>query len=321
MKSKLIVLTTGDTDGVGLEVTLKALAHIGPKRGITFAVWRDEKSASPLWKRVQQRFPHIVAAADIKDLLTLKNLPSTALIDIRSPLSPAAWVEQTAQACMKKQVHALVTGPISKGVVKKHNPNDLGHTEILARVSKNQNLTMYFHGSVFSVALLSAHLPLKKVPAALSQKRVLQTLANINFVRPLFPKKRLRVGVLGLNPHAGEQGLLGNEEKNVLLPAITKARQKYSHLFISNPLVPDATFLPQNQKQHDIYIACYHDQGLIPFKIVHGQNHGCQITLGLPFVRTSVDHGTAKDIFNKNRANPGSMIDAIEQAIALLKKS
>jgi 4-hydroxy-L-threonine phosphate dehydrogenase PdxA len=118
--------------------------------------------------------------------------------------------------------------------------------------------------------------------------------------------------LLGLNPHAGEKGIIGSEEGQVFSHALSSVRAAGMKVF--GPLSPDAAFMKENWKQYSLYVCCYHDQGLIPFKMIHGQDDGVHVTVGLPFIRTSVDHGTAKDIFGKNRANPQSMLAAIKLA-------
>jgi 4-hydroxythreonine-4-phosphate dehydrogenase len=130
------------------------------------------------------------------------------------------------------------------------------------------------------------------------------------------PKSKRKVGVLGINPHAGEIKNLGFEERNIISPAIHEA-QSLGHP-VDGPLVPDVAFQNPNYKKYPLFIAMYHDQGLIPFKMLHKKNHGVQISLNTPFVRVSVDHGTAKDIFGKNKADPTSMISAIKTALKIV---
>ena len=125
------------------------------------------------------------------------------------------------------------------------------------------------------------------------------------------------MALVGLNPHAGEKGLIGKFESENLKPVLTQIKKKHS---VEGPLVPDAAFFDDNWKKYSTYVCLYHDQGLIPFKMVHGQDSGVHLTLGLPFIRTSVDHGTAKNIFGKNKANPNSMIEAVDWAIKLAKR-
>ena len=168
---------------------------------------------------------------------------------------------------------------------------------------------MGFVGKDFHVLLATDHIPISSVQRVLEQKKHLSAVANgCREFSKLF-KSKGDICVLGLNPHAGEKGILGSFEKKFY----SKKRKGFTV-----PLSPDAAFLKTNWKKFKFYLAQYHDQGLIPFKMHHGQDNGVHITIGLPFLRTSVDHGTAKEIYNKNRANPASMIQAIQLNIKLL---
>jgi 4-hydroxythreonine-4-phosphate dehydrogenase len=175
---------------------------------------------------------------------------------------------------------------------------------------------MSFWGDKFNLVLATSHIPLRDMASQLTPPTIENCIQVALMSRRLLParKKILPVGVLGLNPHAGENGLIGTEERDMLCPLIRKLRN--SGVEIEGPLVPDAAFLPKNLKRYSFYVALYHDQGLIPFKLLNG-SRGAQVSLGLPFVRTSVDHGTAKDIFGLNKADPSSMKFAIELALKL----
>uniref|UniRef100_UPI0039E623D4 4-hydroxythreonine-4-phosphate dehydrogenase PdxA n=1 Tax=Bdellovibrio sp. TaxID=28201 RepID=UPI0039E623D4 len=196
---------------------------------------------------------------------------------------------------------------------------DLGHTDILKRLSKTQYVNMGFVGNKFNVVLATAHEPLSQIAKTLNLQVLQEALLNANELRKKLPatQKSKPIGILGLNPHAGERGLIGHEETD-LFPKILAFAHKRK-IPVEGPLVPDAAFFPNNWKRFSLYLALYHDQGLIPFKMIHGQDSGVHISLGIPFVRTSVDHGTAKDIFGKNKANPQSMIDALRWAIKLAR--
>ncbi|MGE3758312.1 MAG: 4-hydroxythreonine-4-phosphate dehydrogenase PdxA, partial [Pseudobdellovibrionaceae bacterium] len=172
-------------------------------------------------------------------------------------------------------------------------------------------------GSKFSVVLATGHQPTKKAIENLDSKVLTSAIKAALELRSLLPKekKNLPVGVLGVNPHAGESGLLGSEEDELIKPVIDAFRTEKSA--VEGPLVPDAAFLPKMWKKYSVYVAAYHDQGLIPFKTVHQHQSGVHISMGLPFVRTSVDHGTAKDIFGRNIADYRSMLESIEWCIKL----
>lgn len=312
----ILAVTTGDQDGVGPEVTYKALGMLGPQAGAAILVYRSPYVSKTLLRAADRRWQRFQVDS-LEDALASRFTPDM-LIEIVSEEFPPLWVEEVARAAMKKRVSALVTAPLSKTLIQSAGLREVGHTEILSRIAKSKPLTMSFWGPEFSVALGSTHIPLKSVASRLTLDGLIHHLRQVVLHFPKPTRRPLRVGVVGLNPHAGETGLIGQEEQKIFLPALKKMRKEFPRVAFSDPLVPDAAFLPKNQKNYDVFFCVYHDQGLIPFKMAHGQSRGCQISLGLPFVRTSVDHGTAKDLFGKNRADAGSMVDALQTAMTLL---
>ncbi len=310
-----IAITTGDHDGIGLEVAVKALLEIGPQKNVQFILWRSKKSSHQNLKALNKKFQRL----QVSSLQEALEINGTALVEIGSDLSPGHWVEETARACMKNEVQALCTGPLSKTTIKDAGFKDLGHTDILKRVSGSKKVHMGFVGDKFSVVLTTGHIAISQVSKHLSFSTLTEAILHANSLRLQMPKSQQKkpLGILGLNPHAGEDGLIGQEELFLFSELSNWAKE--NKILLEGPLVPDAAFFPQNWKKYSIYVALYHDQGLIPFKMIHGQDSGVHITLGIPFVRTSVDHGTAKDIFNKNKANPSSMIDALRCAIKIAR--
>lgn len=310
-----IALTTGDIDGIGFEVTAKALHNLGPQKNVQFILWRHESAPTRYLKLLDQKFERITVDSFEEAL----KIDGSYLIDIDSDLSPAKWVEISAKACFKKRIQAMATGPLSKTSIKEAGLKDLGHTDILKRVSSIRHAHMGFAGEHFNVVLATGHLPVKEISRHISFNVLAEALLNANTLRQALPaaRKNKPIALLGLNPHAGEQGLIGTEERLYFPELLAFAKERA--IPVVGPLVPDAAFFAQNWKRYSIYLATYHDQGHIPFKMAHGQDSGVHITLGIPFVRTSVDHGTAKDIFGKNKANPNSMIDAIRWAVKLAR--
>lgn len=310
-----IALTTGDVDGIGFEVTAKALDQIGPQKNVQFILWRSPQASTKYLHLIDKKWERKTVETFDKAL----SLETANLIDLCSGMSPAHWVEETAKACRKRDLQGMATGPLSKTSIKNAGFEDLGHTDILKRISKVKSVNMGFLGHEFNVVLATGHIPLVDVSKALNLKTLQNALLNTNILREKIPSssKRKPIGILGLNPHAGESGLIGQEEKSLF-----KKIHAFAHAHsipIEGPLVPDAAFLKKNWKKYSVFLTLYHDQGLIPFKMVHGQDSGVHVSLGLPFVRTSVDHGTAKDIFGLDKANPNSMIDAIRWAIKLAR--
>lgn len=318
-----IAITTGDLDGIGLEVSAKALDELGPRAKTVFFFFRSSRASDFYLKKIDRYFERVVVddlrqGLEFFSLLKKENdLSSRILIDVASDAAPAIWVEQAAQACMKKTLHALVTAPLSKTGIHAAGLGDMGHTDILKRIGGAPFVHMGFAGDSFNVVLATAHLPLAEVPAKLTAQNLQNALLSANELRSYLPvaKRKKPIGILGLNPHAGENGLIGQEELRLWPGLEAFARRK--KIPVQGPLVPDAAFLRQNWNRFSVFLALYHDQGLIPFKCVHGQQSGVHISLGLPFVRTSVDHGTARDIFGQNKAHPHSMIDAIRWGLRL----
>ncbi len=314
-KIKKIIITTGDLDGIGLEVTLKALAKIGPQKNTFFILMRSKKASEKSLSSLDRKFNRVTASS-LQQALNI-SLNKNTLIDVASSESPPKWVEDAAKVCLKKLAHGLVTAPMSKELIVKSGFSDIGHTDILSRVSKTKNLCMGFVGDKFNVVLATGHIPHKNVSQTLTLTRLKSAISKAEGFSKQLGLTKKPIGLLGLNPHAGERGLIGKEESKDIKLAVAWSKKKKIRL--AGPLVPDAAFLRGNWPKYSCYVACYHDQGLIPFKMIHGQDSGCHISLGLPFIRTSVDHGTAKDIFGKNRANPNSMISALQCCLRLSK--
>ena len=321
--SKKVLITTGDSDGIGLEVAEKALRDLGPQRDVHFFIWRAPSSYPKNLVRLKASF-RVVSFTDVDTAFAFflsDEMSSKVLVEVISDKSPAIWVETSARWCLDPRIHGMVTGPISKTEIQKSGMKDMGHTDILKRISKTSDVFMGFIGNQFSVLLATAHIPISDVPKKLSSETLKAPLLAADQLRRMLPKKfqARPLGVLGLNPHAGESGMIGDAEVNIF-PRLLQFAQE-SKIACQGPLVPDAAFLKEQWKKYSVYLAMYHDQGLIPFKMIHGQDVGVHVSVGLPFIRTSVDHGTAKDIFGKNKANSASMRDAIQTCLRLDKST
>ncbi len=228
-------------------------------------------------------------------------------------------LRESAKLGISKKIKALITGPVSKEMINKTNRGFNGQTDELAKLCKvNPNeVIMLFSANDLRLALFTRHIPLKEVSLKITKKTLYNFLIKLNKeLKKWFKIKNPKIAVLGLNPHAGENGLFGKEEKNIITPVIKKLNK--SGLKIFGPLSPDGTlakagqgFLLKKKQKYDVYVSFYHDQGLPMFKAVAGLN-GVNITLGLPFLRVSVDHGTAFDIAGKNIASPQGLISAIK---------
>ncbi len=241
-----------------------------------------------------------------------------------------AMLDIAIAGCLQKKFSAMVTAPIQKSTIAATGVPFSGHTEYLAqhsgmniRCAHSGQVVMMLMGpqtlradrAILRVALATTHIPLTHVPSALTSEGILQTLKTIDdALRMRFRIAKPRILVAGLNPHAGEAGQLGNEEITIMMPALEQARA--IGLTVQGPLPADTLFQPRYLDQADCVLAMYHDQGLGPLKYATF-GEGVNVTLGLPFVRTSVDHGTALDLVGTGKASPSSMLAAINTALEL----
>ncbi len=308
---KKILMTSGDPNGVGLEVTAKALEQLGPQRGAQFYIFRSTLGEATQTARLDKHFKRLVVSSWEQAQKIKPNFQT--LIDIQSSEPAPRWVEVAARACHGGFASGLVTAPLSKTLIQKSGYKKAkGHTEILQQITGASDVHMVFIGQHFNVLLATGHIPLEQVPRTLTKKKLETALQHALALRKVL-KKSLQhkpVALLGLNPHAGEAGLLGKQELQIFSPLI----KKYQN--VVGPLPPDVAFLKKNWDQFSVFVCPYHDQGLIPFKMIHGAQ-GYHLTFGLPFIRTSVDHGTAFDIYGKNKADPSSMKAAIQACLKL----
>lgn len=311
---KRLAITSGDEDGVGFEVSAKALHRLGPQKGFQFYLFRSKNSETRYLKLIDKKFKRILVHT-LDEALEIKSSSSRVLFDICSDDSAPKNVEVAAKACKNRLLNGLVTAPLSKTLIQTCGYRAKGHTEILQTITKTKNVHMVFIGHHFNVLLVTGHTPLRRVNQVLDKKCLIGALSHAEQLRKILASKLRNkpIALLGLNPHAGELGVLGQEEVKLFSQVLLKFPN------VHGPLVPDAAFLKKNWSRYSLFVCCYHDQGLIPFKLVHGTKSGYHLTFGLPFVRTSVDHGTAKDIFGKNKADYSSMKEAIQACTQLAK--
>ncbi|HSU78135.1 MAG TPA: 4-hydroxythreonine-4-phosphate dehydrogenase PdxA [Burkholderiales bacterium] len=226
-----------------------------------------------------------------------------------------AVLDRAIAGCRSGEFAAMVTAPVQKSVINDAGIAFTGHTEYLAEHSAAEHVVMMLVGGGLRVALATTHLPLTDVPRAISTAGLFATLKVLDAdLRRRFRIARPRILVAGLNPHSGESGHLGHEDSDLIAPAIAAARA--AGIEASGPLAADTLFVPERLRNADAVLAMYHDQGLPVLKYA-SFGRGVNVTLGLPFVRTSVDHGTALDIAGSGRADPGSLREALELAIEL----
>lgn len=322
----LIGLTMGDPHGIGPEVIVKALASTDIRAAARFVIFGKheylEQAAatagiSPFWWRTpRQQGPRVgsgVLVSDFEDIPAPPPANGKRSPDAQCGFASFQFVEEAVRHLRDGALDGLVTGPISKQSWALSKIAHRGHTELLADRFDTRRVTMAFVAGSLRVALASAHLPLFDLRNQFTIGLVNQPIDLLDrALREWFGIEEPHIGVLGLNPHAGEGGLLGEEEARVIEPALTMARN--GGVRASGPLSPDTAFVLHIREQFDGLVAMYHDQALIPLKM-HAFHSAVSITLGLPAVRTSPVHGTAFDIAGRNLANPGSMCSAIRLAI------
>lgn len=301
----VIGITLGDPFGIGPEVIAKALSAPRVKNKSDFLVIGDFNLFRSFRK---ERFPY--------EFFDLKNVPSNK-IQFGKPTTLGAQASldylDTAISLLKtKQIHALVTAPVCKESICSLGVRFQGHTEYLAQAFHTRKFGMMFVSEELKTILVTRHIPLKSVSQELTQRNIFETIELVDAsLKKYFRIRKPRVAVCGLNPHAGEGGVLGDEEVLKIIPAMRRARQQGIQVF--GPLPGDTAFIPQQRKLYDAFVAMYHDQGLIMIKGLYFDSV-VNFTCGLPFIRTSPAHGTAFDIAGKNVADPTSMIHAIKLA-------
>jgi 4-hydroxythreonine-4-phosphate dehydrogenase len=225
-------------------------------------------------------------------------------------------IVRAVDAAKSGDVDAIATAPVNKEAFRLAGLPWAGHTDLLAHLTGAPHVAMMFHSDALRVVLATVHVALADVPRTLTQASLERTIALTALSLPLFDKVQPRIVVAGLNPHAGEHGLFGREELDVIAPAVDACRGR--GIDVQGPFPADTVFVRARRGEFDVVVACYHDQGLIPVKLLaFGQ--AVNVTLGLPIIRTSVDHGTAFDIAGKGIADAGSMIAAVLLAARLAR--
>jgi 4-hydroxythreonine-4-phosphate dehydrogenase len=324
-----IGITMGDPTGIGPEIIVKALSMEEPFQACRPIVFGDPEVLS---RAIQMR--NLSAALEI-----IEEIPEQGYLPRKIFLFPVSQLElsslrfgQPDRACGEAMVKyieeavkrvsdgsldAMTTCPINKRAMNAAGCPFPGHTELLADLTQASSVAMMFLGSRWRIVLVTTHLPLKDVSKWITTNRILSTLRLTDKeMKKYFGIPHPKIAVLGLNPHCGEEGLLGEEEKREIIPAIAEA--KSLGMDVEGPFPADSFFNLSGPYTFDVVISMYHDQGLIPMKMFDFKE-AVNFTLGLPFIRTSVDHGTAYDIAGKGLADPYNLIKAILAASNILK--
>jgi 4-hydroxythreonine-4-phosphate dehydrogenase len=315
-------ITLGDPSGVGPEVALKALARLDAADPFRYLIFGDQALLNRLNRALRLNLPlrpyqEGQEAGKFSFLHSGAELPETLACgsSIAAESAMAALTEGASFALAGK-LDGIVTAPVNKESIIRLGRPFMGQTEYLSALAKTERTAMMLlgvddRGRWLRVALVTTHLPIRKVADALTTAKVLQTIQLAAQSCCDLGLPRARVGVCGLNPHAGEGGEIGTEEITIINPAVEAAKQ--SGIDVVGPLAADTLFYYAYNGHYDAVVAMYHDQGLGPLKMI-GFESGINWTLGLPFIRTSPDHGTAYDIAGQNKANPESMLAAINLA-------
>lgn len=289
MAKPRIGITVGDPAGIGPEIARKATS---------------DPSVLALCEPVIYG-PHDEAA--------LRTFPTGRISAEAGRAAYDAIIRAVEDACARR-IAALVTAPINKESFAAAGLPWRGHTDLLAHLTRAPRVAMMFYADTLRVVLATVHIPLAEVSAALTEARVEEVIALTAEELPRFGFPSPRLAVCGLNPHAGEHGVIGQEDEQVLRPAIE--RRRAAGVDVAGPFPADTIFLRAMKGEFDAVIACYHDQGLIPVKMA-AFGRAVNVTLGLPVIRTSVDHGTAFDIAGRGVADPSSLIEAVKLAVRL----
>jgi 4-hydroxythreonine-4-phosphate dehydrogenase len=322
-----IALTMGDPNGVGPEITVKALWHLKDSEIADWILVGDEDIFNAASKLLGLPLKFESVSSDTLECGTQdiwrvvstghKLKPHPGVMEKESAQAAYQAMETAASLCTSKKTSGMVTAPISKEAFHQIGIKFPGQTEILAKSAQVDKTVMCFIAGQLRVALATTHLPLKDVPGALSIEGLSRTIGILHdFLSDVLKLSDPLIGVCALNPHGGEGGIFGIEEESIILPAIRRILSR--GIRISGPVPADVIF--QRAETYDAILALYHDQGMIPVKRIAGMR-AVNVTLGLPFIRTSPDHGTAFDIAWSGKVDPTSMMEAMTLAAELVIKS
>jgi 4-hydroxythreonine-4-phosphate dehydrogenase len=311
-KLRKLAITIGDPAGIGPEIVLKSLLSDEVRRTCRPLVIGSRIVLEEAAEKMGLSFDP--ATHDVLDTSDIKGPFPSGKASADGGKACVAYIRKAAELAMMRIVDAIVTAPISKEALKMAGFGWPGHTEMLAELSGTKDYAMVLCGGPLKVILTTIHTAFKNVPDMVTRDKVLQTIMLAQKACRMMGIMEPRIAVAGLNPHAGEAGIFGDEEIRHISPAIEEALAM--GIPVSGPYPPDALFHKAFRGDFDIVVCMYHDQGLIPLKMIAFEK-GVNMTVGLPFVRTSPDHGTAYDIAWKGIANPSSMIEAIKLAAQL----
>ena len=319
-------ITMGDAAGIGAEITLKALADENIQKICSPVIIGDAAYLRETARDIGLEFDFVKAAGNLPKsqnqivVHDLCNLPDEIILGEDSGVTghaAAEYIESAVRLWREKKIDAICTAPISKKAIALGGYDFPGHTEFLAHLTDTEEFAMSFFAENLRVVLLSTHISLRHAIELIKKENLVELIKFSHQALSKLLKKNVKIAVAGLNPHASEGGMFGTEEAVEIIPAIMECRENYG-IDVSGAYSPDTIFLRGFRGEFDAVVSCYHDQATIAVKCL-SFGASVNVTLGLPLVRTSVDHGTAFDIAGKNLADASSMKAAIKLAAKLIK--
>lgn len=327
VKRPVIGITMGDPAGIGPEIIVKAILEYDINKICRPVVIGDAEVIRKILKTCR-------LSAEIKKIEKIGPVPEGSgkieIIDLNNVdikglkygvpgktcgSAAVSSIKKAVELAIARKIDAITTAPINKEIINAAGFQYPGHTELLAELAGTRDFGLMMVGGGLRVILVTRHMALKDVFRHIKKDSVLRTIRLAHKAMGYFQTKTPRIAVAALNPHAGEGRLFGTEEWDEIMPAIIEARGE--GLDVSDPLPADTLFHKAKERYYDIVVAMYHDQGLIPLKLL-AFGKAVNVTVGLPFIRTSVDHGTAYDIAGKDCADPGSLIEALKMAVEMV---
>jgi 4-hydroxythreonine-4-phosphate dehydrogenase len=326
-KKVIVGISLGDINGIGPEVVIKTMLEPEIMDICIPVIFSSQKTMAYYRNVVGEQDFNFQAVKDFNQLHTKKPnvfvcYEEEVQIEMGKSTSTGGKyalksLEVATKSLLEKQIDVLVTAPINKNNIQSEHFKFVGHTEYLESQVQGGKSLMLMCSDKLRVALVSGHVPVSHIAAKITKEKVIEKLRTLNFsLKQDFGIIKPKIAVLGLNPHAGDNGTLGREELDIIIPAIKEVDRE---MFVMGPYAADGFFAAGTYSKFDAVLAMYHDQGLIPFKTLAFED-GVNFTAGLPFVRTSPDHGTAYDIAGKGKADPASFKQALYAAIDIYKR-
>ncbi len=315
MAKKRIAITMGDPAGIGPEIIVKAFAEEDIYKICNPIVIGDKAIIKEVIKVTGMDFdPDNIEVLNLNEIKNPSKLPKSQPSEYSGRVS-FTYIRKAVELYRLGIIQAIVTCPISKTALRMAGLPWTGHTDMLAELTETENYAMAFYSELLKLILVTIHIPLKEVPYLIKKEKVINSIFFAKKACDILQIKTPRIAVCGLNPHAGENGLMGREEIEEISPAVNEAKDL--GINVSGPYPADSIFYRAYKGEFDMVVAMYHDQALAPFKLI-AFDKGVNFTVGLPFVRTSPDHGTAYDIAWQGKANPSSLLEAIKLAARMV---